>query len=76
MQVVRTVHYIWCGEKRTFRFCDYLSVLSALRVLRPLKLVFHFTHMPVTDLYNSWFQVSTQMLGGPVLPLGSGQLYV
>ena len=59
LQVVRTVHYLWCREKKTFRFQDYLGVLSALHMLQPLKLVFHYTSMPATDLYNSWFQVST-----------------
>ena len=54
--VYSTVHYLWCGKK-TFQFHDYLGVLSALRVLQPTKVVFHYTYLPKTDDYNSWFLV-------------------
>ncbi|XP_076458376.1 uncharacterized protein LOC143292086 isoform X2 [Babylonia areolata] len=53
--VYPAVHYIWCGNK-TFRFKDYLSVLSAIKTFRPLKLTFHYTHTPLTDDYNVWFK--------------------
>ena len=58
-QVPRTVHYLWCGSKQ-FRFQHYLGLLSAIRLLQPLKIVFHYTHLPVVDTqwYNVWFQVS------------------
>ncbi|XP_012939040.1 uncharacterized protein LOC101858985 [Aplysia californica] len=51
-----TVHYVWCA-KRYFRFEDYLGVLSALRVLEPGKLVFHYNSLPKVDgmYYNTWF---------------------
>ena len=56
LQATHTVHYLWCGKK-TFLFSHHLGVLSVLRILHPLKLVFHYTHIPVTDTYNNWFQV-------------------
>ncbi|XP_076435497.1 uncharacterized protein LOC143275346 [Babylonia areolata] len=54
--VHHTVHYLWCGQK-TFRFQHYLGVLSVLRVVQPLKIVFHYTHLPVLDRfwYHTWF---------------------
>ena len=63
-----TVHYLWCGQK-TFRFQDYLSVLSVFRIIQPLKLVFHFTHLPVVDefWYNTWFQELKQSVPNLVL---------
>ena len=67
------MHYLWCGQK-AFRFQDYLSVLSILRVIQPLKLVFHFTHLPVVDefWYNTWFQELKQSVPNLVLkPLTS-----
>ncbi|KAL8577200.1 hypothetical protein ACOMHN_061327 [Nucella lapillus] len=55
-QAHHTVHYLWCGEK-TFRFQDYLGVLSILRVIQPLKVVFHYTNLPILDTtwYHTWF---------------------
>jgi len=56
-----TVHYLWIGRDRLFTFQHYLGVLSALRITKPLKVVFHFTdNLPVIDTYryNSWFSVS------------------
>ncbi|XP_070196738.1 uncharacterized protein [Littorina saxatilis] len=58
-EMTPTVHYVWCGANRQFTFCHYLGVLSAVRILKPLKLLFHFTHsLPVLDqfMYNDWFQ--------------------
>ena len=55
------VHYVWCGRDRLFTFPHYVGLLSAVRVLRPLKLFFHYTHnLPVVDknFYNTWFNVS------------------
>ncbi|XP_059154933.1 uncharacterized protein LOC131940301 [Physella acuta] len=57
-----TVHYVWCGEK-LFKFEDYLGVLSVVRVLRPLKLVFHYNKLPVVErYYHTWFQELKQSL--------------
>ncbi|XP_059145770.1 uncharacterized protein LOC131932883 [Physella acuta] len=57
-----TAHYVWCGEK-LFRFEDYLGVLSVIRVLKPLKLVFHYNHLPFdNEFYHTWFQELRQSL--------------
>ncbi|KAK7491067.1 hypothetical protein BaRGS_00017763 [Batillaria attramentaria] len=55
-QVPHTVHYLWCGSKE-FHFQHYLGVLSAIRILRPIKIVFHYTHLPQLDefWYHTWF---------------------
>ncbi|XP_070173296.1 uncharacterized protein [Littorina saxatilis] len=67
-QVQHTVHYLWCGQK-VFGFNDYLGVLSILRVLQPLKLVFHYTHLPLLDdlWYNTWFWELKQSVPNLVL---------
>ncbi|KAK7483861.1 hypothetical protein BaRGS_00024878, partial [Batillaria attramentaria] len=56
-----TVHWLWCGKK-TLEFRHYLSVLSAVRILQPRRLVMHFTDMPKTDAYNAWFNELTDAL--------------
>ncbi|CAL1530271.1 unnamed protein product [Lymnaea stagnalis] len=57
-----TAHYVWCGSK-LFLYENYLSVLSIVRVYRPMKIVFHFNQLPtVINLYNSWFQELRQSL--------------
>lgn len=62
-----TVHYTWCGEKM-FTFADYLGVLSIVRVLKPVKLVFHYNKLPVVKhLYNTWFTELQQSLLSLVL---------
>ncbi|KAL8590144.1 hypothetical protein ACOMHN_010339 [Nucella lapillus] len=55
------VHYLWCGDKK-FRLKDYLGVLSAMKIFRPFKLVFHFSHLPQTDDYNVWFKEMTSTI--------------
>ncbi|KAK0040439.1 hypothetical protein Bpfe_030139, partial [Biomphalaria pfeifferi] len=62
-------HYVWCGNK-FFRFEDYLGVLSIVRVLKPMKLIFHCNSLPLEkDLYHTWFQELKQSL--PYLVLRS-----
>jgi hypothetical protein len=40
-------------------FHHYLALLSALRVLRPFKIRFHYEALPLSDdFYNTWLQVS------------------
>ncbi|XP_059142707.1 uncharacterized protein LOC131930305 [Physella acuta] len=57
-----TVHYTWCGEKM-FTFEDYLGVLSIVRVIKPVKLVFHYNKLPVMKLYyHTWFTELQQSL--------------
>ncbi|CAL1530276.1 unnamed protein product [Lymnaea stagnalis] len=57
-----TAHYVWCGSK-LFLYENYLSVLSIVRVYRPMKIVFHFNQLPTEKkLYNSWFQELRQSL--------------
>lgn len=53
----RSVHYLWCGRKQ-FLFRHYLALLSAVRMLRPATIFFHYSHLPEVDptLYNIWFQ--------------------
>ncbi|KAK7106105.1 uncharacterized protein [Littorina saxatilis] len=51
---VTIVHYVWSGRKRKFVFRDCLSLLSVVRVLQPLKIIFHYSTMPQTDSYHSW----------------------
>ncbi|XP_046572203.1 uncharacterized protein LOC124280343 [Haliotis rubra] len=50
------VHYLWC-RKGYFEFKHYLSILSVVQVVRPDWIVFHYTHLPVTDRkgYVTWF---------------------
>lgn len=37
-----TVHYVWCRGKEYFRFEDYVGLLSAIKLLEPNKIVFHY----------------------------------
>ena len=48
------VFFVWC-ENRTFTFNDYLSVLSAWKLLEPDKLEVHLSTDLHTDKYNQWF---------------------
>uniref|UniRef100_A0A2C9M4C1 Uncharacterized protein n=1 Tax=Biomphalaria glabrata TaxID=6526 RepID=A0A2C9M4C1_BIOGL len=63
-----TVHTYWCGNK-IFRFEDYLSLLSVLRVLRPAALIFHYSTLPQTDddNYHTWFSELRQSVPNLVL---------
>ena len=54
-----TIFYVWCGSsRRPFEFRNYLSVRSAVRVLRPDNVWFYYESEPVIDkkLYNTWWQ--------------------
>jgi len=54
-----TVFYVWCGTSlRPFEFRNYLSVRSAVRVLRPDNVWFYYESEPQIDknLYNTWWQ--------------------
>nr|KAG5687732.1 hypothetical protein BaRGS_028394 [Batillaria attramentaria] len=44
------------GVPAQLRFQHYLGLLSAVRVLQPVKLVFHYTELPVANDYNDWFE--------------------
>lgn len=50
------VYYVWCG-RRWFEFQHYLSVMSAIRQLRPDNIVFAYDHEPIVDAwtYNTWY---------------------
>nr|KAG5707439.1 hypothetical protein BaRGS_011943 [Batillaria attramentaria] len=67
-KVPHTVHYVWCGSKQ-LRFQHYLGLLSAVRVLQPVKLVFHYTELPVEDDYNNWHPCGSRGLLGTILDL-------
>jgi len=54
-----TVFYVWCGStQRPFEFRNYLSVRSAVRILRPDNVWFYYESEPQMDkkLYNTWWQ--------------------
>jgi len=56
---VATVFYVWCGSTpRPFEFRNYLSVRSAVRILRPDNVWFYYESEPQIDqkLYNTWWQ--------------------
>ena len=67
-QVPGSAHIVWCGEK-VFTFADYLSVLSAIRILEPQKVIFHYNFLPPVDTwyYNMWFQELRQSLPNLIL---------
>ncbi|XP_070204145.1 uncharacterized protein [Littorina saxatilis] len=67
-QMPSTVHYLWCG-KGYFAFHHYLGVLSLIRLLQPVKLVFHYARLPQLDylLYNTWFLELKQSVPGLTL---------
>jgi len=53
------VFYVWCGSSpRPFEFRNYLSVQSAVRILRPDNVWFYYESEPQIDknLYNTWWQ--------------------
>ena len=54
--VSRNVVMAWCGQKRIFRFHNYLSVLSIIRFVRPYDIVFYYEEEPTVDssFYNTW----------------------
>ncbi|CAL1534275.1 unnamed protein product [Lymnaea stagnalis] len=65
--IPNTAHYVWCGEK-LFRFENYLAVLSAIKVLKPIKLVFHYNKLPlILELYHTWFNELRQSFPSLVL---------
>ncbi|XP_076444366.1 uncharacterized protein LOC143282562 [Babylonia areolata] len=57
VHVPPTVHYVWCQSNKEFRFQHYLGLLSVLRLLQPLKIVFHYLELPAIDRlwYHVWF---------------------
>lgn len=54
--VANIVFFVWCGANRLFEFKHMLSVLSAIKVQQPLKvIVYHWRNkQPAEDLYNVW----------------------
>ncbi|XP_076455762.1 uncharacterized protein LOC143290297 [Babylonia areolata] len=74
-QVPTTAHYLWCKGDLSLGFHHYLGVLSAVRLLQPVKLVFHFQRLPRLDhdMYYTWFLELKQSLPNLVLrPLPRG----
>nr|KAG5693861.1 hypothetical protein BaRGS_009917 [Batillaria attramentaria] len=55
LQMFETVHLLWCGKK-ILELRHYLSILSVFRVVQPLKIVMHYTDLPRTNGYHSWFR--------------------
>ncbi|XP_070175155.1 uncharacterized protein [Littorina saxatilis] len=83
LNVPYTVHYLWCGDAEAkFRFKDYLSLTSVVRVLQPVKVILHYTVLPRDDSYNTWstwFAMSTpalhlQQLKDTSIPCGSEEM--
>jgi len=50
--------YLWCGAGRFFEFKHMLSVLSAIKIQQPIKvMLFHWKDAePKQDLYNNWLE--------------------
>lgn len=50
------VFLVWCKKNRLFEFKHMLSVLSAIKVQQPLKVIlYHWPGKPpIEDLYNNW----------------------
>ena len=50
------VYMVWCG-RRWFEFNHYMSVLSAIKHLRPDNIIFYYDAYPILDfwIYNTWF---------------------
>ena len=50
------VFFVWCGKNRLFEYKHMLSVLSAIKVQQPLRvIIYHWPgEHPVEDLYNNW----------------------
>lgn len=50
------VYSVWCGKNRLFEFKHMLSILSAIKVQQPLRVVlYHWPNkQPIEDLYNNW----------------------
>ena len=67
-QLPANAHFFWCGRK-LFRFEDYLGLLSVLRILKPQKLIFHYSSLPTVDekWYHTWFQELKQSVPNLVL---------
>lgn len=51
------VYMVWCG-RRWFEFSHYLSVLSAIKHLKPDNIYFYFDAYPIRDhwIYNTWIE--------------------
>ncbi|KAK7099915.1 hypothetical protein V1264_022948 [Littorina saxatilis] len=71
--VAPIVHFIWCN-KQHFQFQNYLSVLSAYKMLKPTAIHFHYTDLPEMDSdgYYQFFMDLRRDLPNLVLePVGS-----
>ena len=53
--IVPNVHFLWC-RKRLFEFKHYLSVISAIRAIKPDSVFLHYEYLPDTDrrYYHQW----------------------
>ncbi|XP_041358229.1 uncharacterized protein LOC121375070 [Gigantopelta aegis] len=53
---VVVVHYLWC-RKGHFEFKHFISILSIFKTIRPDKIVFHYSELPVKDDqgFVTWF---------------------
>ncbi|KAK7479372.1 hypothetical protein BaRGS_00029364 [Batillaria attramentaria] len=65
-QLFETVHLMWCGKK-ILELRHYLSILSVFRVVQPLKIVMHYTDLPGTNMYHTWFTELVESL--PILEM-------
>ncbi|XP_059151120.1 uncharacterized protein LOC131937588 [Physella acuta] len=67
-EVHNVVHYFWCGQK-IFKFEDYLSILSVVRILKPQKILFYYQTIPYIDpdWYHLWFEELRQSVPNLVL---------
>ncbi|XP_059142438.1 uncharacterized protein LOC131930094 [Physella acuta] len=67
-EIPSTLHYFWCGKK-VFKFEDYLGLLSAVRIIKPQKIIFHHETPPYAETfwYHTWFQEMKQSLPNFIL---------
>ena len=66
--VAPIAHFIWCNQGY-FQFQNYLSVLSAFKLLKPTAIYFHYTELPELDSdgYYQFFNDLRQDLPNLVL---------
>lgn len=58
-----TVHFVWC-ENKVLKFEVFLGILSIVRVINPLRLVFYYNSLPNEGVYfyYSWFNELRQSM--------------
>ncbi|XP_076472294.1 uncharacterized protein LOC143301788 [Babylonia areolata] len=52
------LHIVWCGTGRFLDYRHYLSIKSAVKIIQPRNIMFHYQLLPMTDPdgYFTWFE--------------------